>query len=378
MSAALKMPRWLARRSSSVTTGPIGVDLSLRSLHLVQMQRDAQQKLSVRAICTRRLDTSRIETLANPGRFRELLRRAMSDADFRGRDAVIALPSDMFRTMSINYPKAPSAQQESEAIARVMKNRLDGDINDYVIDYLPVQNRSQGDERLALVAVSERPAVLNLLETVRKTGLDVQALEIGPVSIGRLIGALSRGKSGENILVINSGRNASYLTLITGTNLLFDQEVAFGEDALVAKAADTLDMSPELIRDLMKRSGLHAKAGAYAAHAHDDEEHLTAVLSEILKPLFLNLVGHIKRVCLYAAAETRGGSVARIYLLGSIARWPGADQMLSALTEMNVEVVPNPLSHFGGSEAITGYVPEHAPELAVATGAALRELTSHG
>lgn len=36
-------------------------------------------------------------------------------------------------------------------------------------------------------------------------------------------------RGSENVLVINTGRRASYLTVISGTDLLFDQEVAFGD-----------------------------------------------------------------------------------------------------------------------------------------------------
>ena len=96
-------------------------------------------------------------------------------------------------------------------------------------------------------------------------------------------------------------------------------------------------------------------------------------MTEILKPLFLKLVEEIKRVCMYAAAETRGSAVSHAYLLGSVARWPGSETLLTALTGFDVAKVPDPLAMFPASHDGAGPARlAAAPEIAVATGAALR------
>ena len=197
------------------------------------------------------------------------------------------------------------------------------------------------------------------------------SLEIGPVAISRLVGALSQEVGPDNVLVINSGRRASYLTLISGTDLLFDQEVAFGENGLIHQAAETLEMPEEMVRELLMRSGVQPVGGETSS----DDADLIRTLSEILKPQFLKLVDEIKRVCMYAAAETRGGGVSQVYLLGSIARWPGSDLLLSKLTGVDVAKVPNPLALFPQNGSSQSASESSAPEIAVATGAALRGMS---
>ncbi|MDH3433979.1 MAG: hypothetical protein OEM60_08980, partial [Gammaproteobacteria bacterium] len=319
------------------------------------------------------------EVLANPHQFRSLIKRAITADKFYGRKAVIAIPAGMFRTISINYQAVGGKDAEAAAVLRVMKDRLDGDLADYVLDYLPVKSRSKNDERLALVAVSERGPIVQFLEFARKARLVVEALEIGPVAISRLVGALAQESGSENVLVINSGRRASYLTVISGNDLLFDQEVAFGEYSLIQQAAETLDMPEDMARDLILRSGVQSGANADSVANAIDEAGLVSTISEILKPQFLKLVEEIKRVCLYAASETRGGAVARVYLLGSIARWPGSDALLSSLTGVGVEKIPDPLALFPSKDE--GGKPGRgasAPEIVVATGAALRGLRDDG
>ncbi len=378
MSLAAKTAALFGPRASSLRVGPIGVDFSLEAVHLVQLEAATGEPPEVRARASLAYDCPRKEILGNLYQFRPLIKRALASDRFVGRKAVVAMPSGMFRTMSINYQAASGPDQEAAAILKVMRDRLDGDLSDYVLDYMPVKSRSKSDERLALVAVSEQEPVVEFLELLRKARLDVQALEIGPVAISRLAGALSMERGSENILVINSGRRASYLTLISGDNVLFDQEVAFGENTLIRQAADTLDMPEEMARDLVLRTGLQSGDSDGSVDATISEAGLVSTIAEILKPQFLQLVGEIKRVCLYAAAETRGGGVSQMYLLGSIARWPGSDALLSELTRNNVAKIPDPLALFPSS---TGSTPKStsssAPEIVVATGAALRGMSHH-
>ncbi len=373
-SAALFRPR-----SSAAIVGPIGIDVALEAVHLVQLQAVANHKPVVRAKASLDINGTRRELLQQPQQFRSLIKRALASDRFHGHKAVLALPSGMFRTISINYQLAGGEKDEPAAILRAMKGRLDGDLANYVLDYMPVRARSKSDEKLALVAISERDKVVDFLELARKAGLDVSALEIGPLAISRLTSAISEDSGAATVLVVNSGRRASYLTLISGNDLLFDQEVAIGEQSLVQHICDTLDMPESTARQLLLRTGVYPRGGDDPLSDALDETGLFDTLSEILKPQFLKLVDEIKRAFLYAASETRGRGVTEVYLLGSIARWPGAEEMLSRLSGSQVSKIPNPLALFPSEDDDTRHSAEHfAPEIAVATGLALRGMKLNG
>lgn len=379
MSLVAKAAAMFSPSTSRRKIGPIGIDYGLEAVHLVQLESAAGKPPRVRARLSLPYDSPRNDVLANPHQFRTLMKRALAGDRFYGRKAVVAIPSGMFRTVSINYQSGDNKEQEAAAVVRVMKDRLDGDLADYVLDYLPVKGRSKKEERLALVAVSERQKIVDFLELSRKARLDIEALEIGPVAISRLVGAMSMASGSENVLVINSGRRASFLTVISGTDLLFDQEVDFGENRLVRQAAETLDMSEEMTRDLILRSGVQKTANDDAVAETLSEAGIENTMAQILKPQFLKLVDEIKRVCLYAASETRGGAVAKVYLLGSIARWPGSETLLATLSGVDVAKIPDPLALFPSEDAADETNKSvAAPEIVVATGAALRGMQSDG
>jgi len=377
MSMVAKTLARFRPEAGSRQIGPIGLDFSLESVHLVQLESIAGGAPQVRARASVSFDCPRREFLAHPHQFRSLIKRALESDRFYSRKAVLAMPSGMFRTVSINYKFAGAEENEGGVVLRVMKDRLEGDLSDYVLDYMPVKSRSKNDERLALVAVSEKQPVIEFLDLVRKAKLDVQALEIGPVAIARLVSALSAEQGERNILVINTGRRASYLTLISGSDLLFDQEVGLGEDSLVQQVSETLDMSENMARDLVLQTGVYPESHT-DSQGVDDDNGLMMTMSEILKPQFLKLVEEVKRAFMYAAAETRGGAVSQVYLLGGIARWPGSDRLLGHLAGVDVQKIPDPLALFPSADSQA--VPaegEPAPQIAVATGLALRGM-QHG
>jgi type IV pilus assembly protein PilM len=329
----LAMKNWLSTISTRVQgarVGSIGFELSQEKLHLVQLERNAEGGVTLRAHASVPLPCTRDTLMGSPRALRKLLSRAFAADHFKGRQVVLAMPPGHFRTMPLSY-QLTGGQAEESVIGALMAERLDGPLTDYVIDYLPVRTRAREGERLALVAVSPRADVLNYLELARLAGLQVDALEIGPVAIRRLVSALSSGNESEVVLVLNTGSSASYLTVIAGRRLLLDQELRFGEATLVERIATALELAPERAREL-------------------------------------------ERTCQFVASETRGANVARVYLLGSLARWPGVDHALSELARVPIGMMPNPLTLLG-SEARQLNAESVAPELAVATGLALRGLT---
>ncbi|MEA3244473.1 MAG: pilus assembly protein PilM [Pseudomonadota bacterium] len=354
--------------------GPIGLECAVNELHLVQLETVLRGGIRVRAKASVSYQEERADLLQSPRELRALIRKALGKGRFKGRKVVTAMPSGETRIMPLSYHVNPG-QGDASIILKLMEERLDGNLTEYVIDYLPIRAGNQADDHSALVAIARREAVVEYLEALRKSGLEVDCLEIGPVAIRRLVASMAPEGKRENVLVINCGRGASFLTIISGNRLLLDQAVQFGEDMLLAQIAGALDMPEPSVRKLVDLHSLDPRDGgkenALVAVGID----VATTLQEILKPSFLELVDEINRALIYMASQTHGESVDRIYLLGSVARWQGADKLLNELLVLPVETIPNPLKTFrrsGVPEAVNEI--DAAPEIAVATGLALRGL----
>ena len=374
MSALARVMQKFTPSANNRRIGQIGLECSLTEMHLVQLEADGTGNLSVFATASVPYPCSRDELFNSPKAMHTVVRQAMASGKFQGHKVVSTLPSSNLQIMPVSY-HIGSGKSDDDALLTLLTERLDGDLTDYVIDYTRVRSAQMGEERQAIVAVAKRDFVIRYLEALRKSGLEIIHLEIGPSAIRRLVSARSAQSKYENVLAINFGRKTSYITVVSGARLLFDQEIRFGEDELLAHISECLDMSEEAVRQLVNEYSFDPRTINKTPAPHNLDVDISSALQEIVKPNFLKLAEEINRTLIYTASQTRGESVSRIYLLGGIARWQGCDALLNSLVQLDVETIPNPLQPFTHESTTTDTA---RPEIAVATGLAMHGMIEHG
>jgi type IV pilus assembly protein PilM len=372
---------WLDRRRpepSSPAYGPIGVYFTEGRVHLVQLQRDSDERIVLRSHESLAYPGSRADLLASPVATSKLLRSAMRAGKFRGRKVVSAMPPEQVRVMSISYP-AKAADGAAKSIARLMVGRLDGPLTDYVVDYVPTRTVSRDGDRLALVAVTRLEHANNYLDCLESAGLHVDYLEIGSLAVKRLIDSGPSADEFENIVVINDRQTTSHLTTISGKRLLADQEIQFGAELILNAIAESLDLAIHVARDLVLKNGLDPTQGdSYFSNSNVDvSADVVATLVQIVRPEFLKLVREIDRAFLFADSESQGGGRKKIIIAGEIAQWPGVAALLGSLTRMTVEKLGVEHMPFAGDAAATASISDsQAARMATAVGLALRGMSN--
>ena len=212
------------------------------------------------------------------------------------------------------------------------RERLGERLEDWVIDFLPVRTRAEAEgERAALLAASRREDVVAYLELLRAAGLEVAALDIGPASVARVVTATRDGSVDDNVLTVNFGEDGSFLTVFSGRRLILDREVSLGQRALLETVARGLDVSASEADELLQRYGLLPQLSAPPG---GEPAEVSATVTEILRPRLLELRDEIAKAALYAASQTRGGSIAQVLLLGAAARWPRLDALLGSVLKL--------------------------------------------
>ncbi len=352
------------RNQPKVQLGAIGLEFSLEQINMVQLERISNTRLQVRSWLSIPYPETREDILENPFSFKKLINQCFRTGNFSGRRIVTILPSNQQKILSVNY-QLEKDLGDSETIMQLMTNRLPGKLSDYVIDYLPVRSSVNKNSRHAVVVAAPEVEVLKYLQHLNSAGLDVEQLEIGPTAIKRLVGSLSSPSEGLNVLVVNFGSDSSYVTMISGRRLLFDEQINFGEISVLGQMSEVLEMPAEQVKELVLQLDLTAQN----SH-HDWQDEINNTLREMVLMLLRPLADEVNRTLIYAASETRGEAVEHLYILGSIARWPGIQVLLSELLGLNVEIMPNPLSAFNHESS--DIAQKDVPEIAVATGLALR------
>jgi len=325
----------------------------------------------LRAAASLAYPVARETLLASPAGLRRVVRTALRQGSFSGRRVVTCLPAAQVKVMPIHY-RVGTGKDEGETVYAHAVERLDGDAADWIIDYLPVRTSgAESGERSALATCAQRVDVLAYLDRLHGAGLQVAALEVGPVAIRRLVVSANDAEVDANVLCMNFGRRRTYLSAISGRRLLLDREVSLGESELIDKLAVDLEVPPAQARRLVYRHGMASGAGARREQAAGGDEVATTI-ADILRPRFLDLAAEVERLILYAAAELRGAGVDRVYLLGGIARWPGIERYLDGLLPLAVRIL-DPFASFGTEDpAPTTAELDPVAGFAVATGCALR------
>ena len=356
--------RRVAQPKINARVSPIGLEFAERRLNAVQLRSAEPPVFKARASVPYPVD--RAELLRSPQALKSLLKQVFKTGGFSGRKVVTALPDEDVRVLSVSYQVKPG-QSDDLAIARLMQDRVGEDLSQFVIDYMPIRTESREGDRLALVLLSERGTVITFLEQLREAGLHVEALEVGLVSIRRLVSSfIAAGEAPQNVVVVNAGAAKTRLAMISGNRLLFEQEVDFGEQALLDQVSVALDAPAETTREIIFRLGIHPTAEMPAAPEGIEDTGSSNMILTIVRPMFANLVAELRRAVLFASSETRGGDVGQVYLMGDVARWPGAAELLQDLAQMRV-TIPRPLPATDDSAESAP-----SPELVVPTGLALR------
>jgi len=313
--------------------GLIGLDIDFDQIHMCQIRTRENGLFTITAKASVDYSGSRDELLVSPKRLKSLIDDALREKNFKGRRVAALMPWDDVKIVLLTY-KATVSDIDAEVL-KMLASRVEGSIEDYVVDYVPVRANPSDDEHMVVATVSSKEKVNGLLHTLIECGLEVDSLDIAPTALRRLVSALYTGHAADNVLMINCYREDSYLTVISGRRLLFNQSVGFGETMLLQRIARELDITPEAALNLVLTHGLQ-KRPAFAPVDDDGGTDVSATLLEIVKPCFLDLIDEINRVLVFTASETHGVPVSRVCLLGSIAHWPGAQELLFSMLDFDV------------------------------------------
>ena len=359
---------------ASSSPGLIGLDISANNIHLCQIRALEHGRYSIIAKQTIGFSGTRQALLASPGELKKLIMPALKQNNFKGLKVVALMPWDEVKIILLTYKSG--IQDVDSEVLKMLADRIEGDIEDYVIDYIPVRSNPSDEEHMVVATVADKEKVSRLLNALIACGLKVDSLDIAPTALRRIVSTLYSGKAADNVLMINTYLDESYLTIISGRRLLLNQAVQFGENMLLERIARELDVSKESARNLVEQHGLENPLSSRKRSGADTTEDISSILREILKPCFLKLIEDINRVLIFTASETHGEPVSRVCLLGSIANWPGTRRLLLSLLEFDAPDGQIEFAQIFQDENDETKIPWAGlfSELSIATGLALRGL----
>ena len=370
MNAVNELWSSLRRKSAAGVCYPVGFHMGTDRLHVVQMQASASGAPRIRAAAAVDYEFPLEETLADKRKLKALINRAFSRGPFSGRKVVAAMPKDQVKILLLSY-SAAEGQDDSDAIVRELRERMKANEEDLVVDFMRLRaTEPRGQQRDAIVAMTEPSEVTRYLEALAQAGLDPEAVDIGPSALTRVVGWISTEgvEHPPNLLLVNFAAAGSFLTVVWGRRLMLDRGIDFAEGSLLQRLQAALGLTAELAQKLL------AHHGFATADETPESRDIAGTLREVLRPEFAVLADEVNKTLVYTASKTRGRTVDKIYLVGAMAHYPGIRGMLEELLLMPVELL-DPFSIFPHSlppDALAALLPHSSA--AIATGLALRNV----
>jgi len=364
------MKAWLNSLSTLTSKGapavaPIGLDFAAQRLNMLQAIPSTDGP-AVRAAVSLPYPVERAQLLADAPRLKRFVRDALHAAPFAGRRVVSVLAPSEVRILPLTV-HVPNGQNEGQAVAKAVREQLGAAAAESVVDYYQVRSvEASGSERQVLAAVAATKNVLAYLEALRGAGLEPVALDIGPAAIARLLAAMQEDFE-QSVLLINFGASKSYLTVIWGRRLMLDREIDFGEQQLVERLSRALGLDTEVALALLREHGIGTPAGTHQGGGAQPD--IGRTVREILYQEFAALAEELVRTQVYVASRTRGSSISRVYLNGSVARYRHIGERVAELVRLPVDLL-DPFKAFQGAMPGTAVGDAHA--IALAAGLALR------
>ncbi|OIQ96186.1 competence protein A [mine drainage metagenome] len=300
----------------------IGMLIGQEMLHLMQLRPGTAGPVILAATSISH-ESSRDDLIANPLRLKSLIKRAFAEQPFHGSRVVTCLPSDHVRMLLLNYTVAEGAS-ESDSVIHELRQRVHEELDGMVVDFIPVRQEHPSPSKEAIVAMAARNKVMDYLDMMSRAGLQVTALDVVPIALARLMSWINAAETTAfpNLLLINFGSLNSYLTVIWGRRLMLDRPVEFSEQRLLSRLKNILDIAEPEGMHLLLEHGLGTSAES------DDGNEISHTLKEVLRPEFAALKAEVNKTLVYTASRTHGRSIDGIYVVGSIAHYPGIHDLL--------------------------------------------------
>jgi len=344
-------------------TAPIGVDIGVRSVKLVQLTHDRTQLLESARWdlnpATGEADSLEVRSTA----VTQALSHARSGRRFRGRDAVLCLSHAQLFLQNVRVPKAP-ANELDRLVKQEAAARIPFPVAEAEIRFVEAAEVRQGDSIFheILLFACHRPVLAAALQAIEEAGLRPVSVDIEPNAILRCYARQYRRDEDlrQRVIYVHMGHSKTAVIIAEGESPLFVKYIDVSGRQMTETVARQLDLSPAEAAALRRHNG--------ERRSRKKDPEIARSIDKATRPVVERLLGELSMCIRYHSVTFRGRPLERLVLGGGEA----TEQLLATIgqrLDLSCEL-GNPLRTFGGNAAS-----DRPGQWDVATGLALREVS---
>lgn len=236
------------RKLFAAKPSPIGVDIGTDTLRLAQCAFDGKDWHLTAAACTDIPAAMRQNAEQLNQYLSETLRELLAQGSFKGREAVLCVPSTDLTIQHVRMPRLDDADTR-KTLPWECRGKLPFDPSNAVLRHIvagevQVNNEPKNE---VIVLATPRQTVSRLLQVAGKAKLEVIGMNVEPKAVVDCFGHVYRRKADADVtsLYVEIGCLSTRVIIARGQQLLFARAIPIGGDTFSNAVAQAMGISFE-------------------------------------------------------------------------------------------------------------------------------------
>lgn len=350
---------------------PVGIDIGGSEIKMAQL-----------AMTDARLELVKASSARFSGQsYKGAVKQLVDEGGFKGA-SVIGLSAKEAQIRVLTLPPMPVSEVEGAVNWQIAEDMgIDPrKMADFSVDYavLSGSDKASSREKKVLVAVVRKDVVLGKMQDIAETGLDVIAVEPGPLALFEEVCRFLPPDETKLTLFLDIGYGAGSLSIALGGDVYLVQDITTTGNLMTEAIKDYFQIDYGDAEALKRQYGLEDWASAPAIIAKSqagprDTGSLRPALASGLENLIVE-IEHSYKSLSNQLAGSGAGDLSRIIICGGAAKLKGLGAFLRGPFNIPVEIF-NPLNNIAvDSELMSRFdIKEAGPAFGTAIGLSLRK-----
>jgi len=318
------------------STDAVGIDIGTHSIKLAHLKGDSLLKLAIAEI-SRETPLSSIPAEERDKLISTVLKKVLDENQVGTKKAIVSVSGDAVVVRYIILPKMTEKELEA-TIKFEAEPYISFPIDQAILDFQILgDNDEEETKRMDVLLVAGKKDMIDRqIEILKNVSMRPSLIDVDAFALENLYdyNAGQESNSG-SVVLLNIGAR------FTNINIIENGVSRFTRDVSIAGNNFSKALQRDLRLDYLKAEDLKKTKGAILTEEDEnlatDKEEIQ--VSDILKPVFHELIGEIRRSLDYYQAQSSERSLKRIILSGGSSNLKGIEKVIAQETKLPVEKI---------------------------------------
>ena len=336
----------------------VGLDIGSSSIKAIELRR-VRGEIQVVNVGVEPLASDIVvdSMIVDSGSVASSITKLFADHGIKSKQVATSVSGHSVIVKKISMASMPEDEIEA-AVRNEAQQHIPFEMSDVNLDYQVLSGDQGGSQMDVLLVAVKKDKILNYTNSLQLAGKQPVIVDIDAFALLNCYEFNYVPTSNSTVALLNLGASVMNINIVKGTTPLFTRDVSVGGNQYTDALQKELDLSFDDAESL--------KLGHRVGTVSEDAK--TPILQQVTELIVLE----IQKTFDFFRASASGEHIERIYMAGGSSQIPGLIEELQREFSLPVETLNPFLRIDPPANASADLLEQHAPQLSVAVGLALR------